>query len=150
MAVRTQYVSQFLHPKGASKNRVLKSPFLGLFAKLRKPTISFVVSVCVSVHMEQFCSHWKDFDETWYLSFFFRKSVYKTHISLKSDKVTVKTYLRLWQHLTKLFLDKSCRENQNTHLCSIAFFQKSYLFEIMWKNMVEPNPSSRIVTLGST
>jgi len=35
--------------------------FLGLFAKLRKATISFVMPVCPSVHMEQLGSRWKDF-----------------------------------------------------------------------------------------
>jgi hypothetical protein len=36
--------------------------FLGDFAKLRKATISFVMSVCPSVRMEQPGSHWTDFD----------------------------------------------------------------------------------------
>jgi hypothetical protein len=35
--------------------------------------------------MEQLGSHWTDFDETWYLSFF-RESVEKIQVSLKSDK----------------------------------------------------------------
>jgi len=43
---------------------------LGAFAKLRKATISFVVSVCPSVRMEQLVSHWKDIREIWYLSIF--------------------------------------------------------------------------------
>jgi hypothetical protein len=39
--------------------------FLGAFAKLRKATISFVMSVCVrlSVRTEQLGSHWTDFHE---------------------------------------------------------------------------------------
>jgi hypothetical protein len=37
------------------------------------------------VRMEQLSSHWTDFDEIWYLSFFFRKSVEKIQVSLKSD-----------------------------------------------------------------
>ena len=44
--------------------------FLGMFAKLRKATISFVMSicplVCLSVHMDQLSSHWTDFHETWF------------------------------------------------------------------------------------
>jgi len=36
---------------------------LGAFAKLRKATISFVLSVCPSVHMEQLGSYWADFHE---------------------------------------------------------------------------------------
>ena len=38
-------------------------PFLGTSAKLRKSTITFVVSVCLSVRMEQLDSHPKDFHE---------------------------------------------------------------------------------------
>jgi hypothetical protein len=39
---------------------------LGAFAKLRKATVSFVMSV----RMEQLGSHWTDFYEVSYLSFF--------------------------------------------------------------------------------
>ena len=38
-------------------------PFLGAFAKLRKATISFVLSVRLSVRMEQLGSHWTEFDK---------------------------------------------------------------------------------------
>ena len=37
--------------------------FLGAFAKLRKTTISFVMSVRPSYRMEQLGSHWTDFHE---------------------------------------------------------------------------------------
>jgi hypothetical protein len=40
--------------------------FLGAFAKLRKTTISFVISVCLSVHPSvrmELGSHWTDFHE---------------------------------------------------------------------------------------
>jgi hypothetical protein len=37
--------------------------FLGAFAKLRKATISFVMSVCLSDRMEELGSHWTDFQE---------------------------------------------------------------------------------------
>jgi len=57
---------------------------LGAFAKLRKPTISFM-SVRPSVRMEQLGSHWKDFHEMWYFSMF-RKTVQKIQVPLKSDK----------------------------------------------------------------
>ena len=52
--------------------------FLGDFAKLRKVTISFVMSARLSVRqyvrMEQLCFYWMDFHEIWYLGVF-RKSV---------------------------------------------------------------------------
>jgi hypothetical protein len=34
---------------------------LGMFKKLQKATISIVVFVCPSVHVEQLGSHWEDF-----------------------------------------------------------------------------------------
>ena len=55
--------------------------FLVAFAELQKA----IVIVCPSVLMEQLGSHWTDFDETWYLSFF-RKYVEKFKVSLKSGK----------------------------------------------------------------
>jgi hypothetical protein len=39
-------------------------PFLGAFAELRKATITFIMSVCVSVRMEQLDFLWTDFEET--------------------------------------------------------------------------------------
>ena len=57
---------------------------LSSFAKLRKATIGFVISVCPSVRMEQLESHWTDFDEIRYLGFFL-KSIEKIQVSLKSD-----------------------------------------------------------------
>jgi hypothetical protein len=58
---------------------------LGAFAKLRKATISFVMSVRPSVSMEQLGSHWTDFHEIRYLRIF-RNFVQKIQVSLKSDK----------------------------------------------------------------
>jgi hypothetical protein len=57
--------------------------FLGTFAKLQKETITFIMSIHLSICMEQLSSHWTDFDETWYLHFF-QKSVEKVQVSLKS------------------------------------------------------------------
>jgi hypothetical protein len=37
--------------------------FFGAFAKLRKATISFVMSLRPAVRMEQLFSHWRDFHE---------------------------------------------------------------------------------------
>jgi hypothetical protein len=53
--------------------------FLGPFEKLRKATIDFVISVRLSVRMEQLGSRWTDFHEIWYLSIF-RKFVEKIQV----------------------------------------------------------------------
>jgi hypothetical protein len=68
----------------AASFRVFLS-FFSAFAKLRKTTISFIMSVRPPVRMEQIGSHWTNFHEFWYLSIF-RKSVEKVQVSLKSDK----------------------------------------------------------------
>ena len=45
--------------------------FLGVFGKLRKATIRFLVSVCPSVHMEEFTSHWIHLHEIRQFNIFF-------------------------------------------------------------------------------
>jgi len=52
--------------------------FLDVFAKLRKATIIFVMSI----RIEQIGSHWTDFHEILTFEFFFRKSVEKIQVSL--------------------------------------------------------------------
>jgi len=58
--------------------------FLGAFAELRKATVSFVMSVRLSVHMEQLRSQWADFHGILCLTIF-RKSAEKSEVSLKSE-----------------------------------------------------------------
>ena len=55
---------------------------------MRKAITSFDSSVCPSIYMEKFCSHWTYFDEIWYLRTL-RKSVDKIQISLRYDKNNV-------------------------------------------------------------
>jgi len=40
------------------------------FRRVYKATVSFVMSVCLSVRMEQLCSNWTDFYEIWCLKIF--------------------------------------------------------------------------------
>ena len=44
--------------------------FLVVFPKMRRTSISFVMSVCLSVRMEQLGTRSKNFDEIWYLNIF--------------------------------------------------------------------------------
>ena len=68
---------------------------LGTFAKLRKETISFVMSclsvclsispafcLCMSVRLQPLGSHWTNFDEIWYVRIS-RKYIEKIHVSLE-------------------------------------------------------------------
>jgi hypothetical protein len=113
--------------------------FLGTFAKLRKATINLVASfcsfVCSSVRMEQLGSHWTDFDEIWYLSFF-RKSVDKIQIFLKSDMrngyltwfyFTFMTISRWILLRMRNVLTKNCRKIK-TQLMFSNFYPKIVLF----------------------
>jgi hypothetical protein len=58
--------------------------FLGEFANLHKPTVSFVMPASLSVRMEKLSSGWIDFRNC-SLSLF-RKSIEKIEVLLKSDK----------------------------------------------------------------
>ena len=75
---------------------------------MRKVTISFVMSVRLYVRMKQLGSHWKDFEEIWYLSFF-EKSVETVQVLLKSDKnngcFTWRRFHIYDQYLAEFFLE---------------------------------------------
>ena len=71
------FVRQLLY----SKTIKMGPCILDAFAKLRKATVSFVMSV----RMGKLGSHRTDFDEIVYLEIF-RKTVQKIQVSLKSDK----------------------------------------------------------------
>ena len=53
---------------------------IGAFLRLRKTTISFVMSPCPFVRMEQLGFHWTDFHEILFL-IIFRNSVEKNQVS---------------------------------------------------------------------
>ena len=100
---------------------------------MRKTTIHFVMSVLRSVRTSvcvELSSHWKDFDEIWYLSIFI-KSVDKIQVLLKSDKKRYCTWDRYafmitsrWILLVVENFSEKCRENQNTRLMFCYFFRK--------------------------
>jgi len=96
-------------------------------------SISFVISVCPSVRMEQLGSHWTDCHEILYL-FIFLNAVEKIQVPSKSDKNTGSlledryTFLITSRSVLvmKYVSDKSCRETQNTHfMFNYLSFRKS-------------------------
>jgi len=118
--------------------------FSDAFAKLRKATTRFVMSVCrffrPSVRMEQLISHLTDFYANWYLSIF-RKFVEKIQFELKYDKITgtfhedlcAFTIIPRWILLrTRNVSDKHRRENQTHIVCSKTFSCKSWR---LWDNV---------------
>jgi hypothetical protein len=97
--------------------------------------------------MEQLGCHWTDFHESWYLCSI-QKSVEKIQVSLQSkkmkcawreDQCTFMTYLVQFFLEWKNFSDRSYTENQNARFTfSIFFFENCAVYEIIWKNAVEP------------
>jgi hypothetical protein len=72
-------VSSQIHTKHINTLCGRNVEFLEVFANLRKATISFIMSVCPSVRMEQLDSHWTDFVKILYLTIF-RKSLGKIEL----------------------------------------------------------------------
>jgi hypothetical protein len=121
---------------------------LGVFGKLRKANISFVMSVCPPARMEQLDPHAVDFHEIWYL-IIFRKSVKKIAKFIKIwhelRVFYMKTTIHFCSYLALFFLEwemllyKSFRKSQNTPFLFKNFiFENRAVYEIMWKNTVEP------------
>jgi hypothetical protein len=126
---------------------------LGAFAKLRKATISFVMSVRLSVRMEQLGSNWTDFHDTSYLSAF-RKSVLKqrfTKIGQKWRFLCKKNNTHFLRYRAQFFVywemfRNKGTENIKTHiLCSITFSEYRAVYEIMWKNIGKPGGSQMTI-----
>ena len=118
--------------------------FLGVFAKLPKVIISFIMSVCPS--LRQLCSNWMDFHEIWYVSIF-KKSARKIQVSLKSDRIMHilhKYQYTCLSYLTHFFLDWWMFQTQSvdkikTHFMfnNFFFFLNRAIYEIMQKNITD-------------
>ena len=120
----------------ASSTSLYSNRFLGMFAKLQKATISFVMSVHLDGRM------WLSLDGlSWDLIFeYFFKSVKHIHVSVKSDRNnryftwSLRTLMTISPTSQKRNVsDKSCRENQNTHFMFSNFFPKIVLFTRLLK-----------------
>ena len=105
------------------------------------------LSICMSVHMHQLRSCWTEFCEIWWWSVF-QKSVKKIQVSLKSEKDNGTLHedqyrfliMSCWIYLRmRNVADKRCREYQNTHFIVDNFFFNRTFYEIMWKNMADPD-----------
>jgi hypothetical protein len=112
---------------------------------------SSCLPVCLPARIEQIGSHWTDFDEICYLNFFFflAKILTKLTGTFGEDVCTFMIISRRILLKRRNGLDKSCRENQNTHFVFSNFFfffsENPAVCETMWKNMVEPERSQLTV-----
>ena len=89
-----------------------------------KRTLAFS-RVRQSVHVEQLCCHWADFHEILYLNVFSkicRENSSVVKICLTCILFTIMTISRRIILRMINILDKSCRENQNTHFMYNNFF----------------------------
>ena len=101
---------------------------------------------CPSVRMPHLGSHWTDFDEIWYLSFFENLSrKFKFHYNptritgiLHEDVFTFMTICRWVILIMRSISNKTCREKRNTHFMIHKFFENLAVYEIISKNLVEP------------
>jgi hypothetical protein len=126
-----QVAHQYFTPekKGGLSNISIRPfwSFIGAFAKFRKATVSFVMSVSPSIRPHG--TTWLPLDGfSWNLIFVFsRKSVEKTQVSLKSgtlhpDQYTFLVIYRSVLLRMKNVSGKSCRETRNTHFMFNNFF----------------------------
>ena len=108
--------------------------------------------------MEKLGSHWTDFHEIWYLSIFFRKSLEKILVSLKSDKnngyVTWRpsTFMTIYRWVLLRMRNvsyKRRRENQNIHFIFSNFFPPPEIIWVMWKNTVKPDRLLMTISHGA-
>jgi len=106
------------------------------------------LSVRPSVRMERLGSHWPDFHDISYLSFF-SKICWENRVSLKSDKnnehftwrpiyflITSGSVLLKMRNVS----DKICRKKSKQILCAITFLflENRVFYEITWKSILEP------------
>ena len=129
-----------------SKKVYILIVFLGAFAKLRKATISFVMSVRLSVRAKQLGSHWMDFMkfDTWGfledLSRNIRRNYNLTRINgtLHEDQYTFffiifRSFLVRMRNVS----DKSVAKIKTHIACSVAILKNRTVYENMRKNIVE-------------
>ena len=102
----------------------------------------WLLASCLSVFKKQPDFHWKDFHEIWYFSIFW-ESVKNIKALFKSDKNTgtlhepLYTFIIVFQWL--LLKVRNVSDIKTHKLCSTPFSKNHAIYEIMLKNMAEPN-----------
>jgi hypothetical protein len=134
--------------------------FVGAFEKLRKVTISFVLSV----RIEQLGSHCSESHKIWYLSIF-RNSDRKFQLSFKYDKnggyvtwrfvyicVNLCTFMIISHSFVLRIRNSLVVQKIKVHfMVSIFFLEDLAVHEIglMWNNMVQPNGPQMTIQYGT-
>jgi hypothetical protein len=114
---------------------------LGVLPILRKATIGFVMSVLLSVRVEQLGSQWRDFREIWYLMIFskicrensFHSNRTKLKVTLHEDQHTfLLSYLAHFFLEWDIFQTKVIEKIKIHIFCSVTFFSKVVR---LWENV---------------
>ena len=135
--------THFVHSNRANAPELLLTrTFLGAFAKFRKAIISFVMSGCLFVHMEQqLGSHWTDFHDSWYFRIF-PKTFDKIQVSLKIrhkwQGLCMATYVHLWC-LAEFVFERDMFQTKVVDQAkqNLWFFSENPAVYEMWKNTAE-------------
>ena len=116
---------------------------------------SLCLSVRLSVRIEQLGSHWTCFWWNLTYEFFFSKIRQENSIFIKIRQelqaLHIMMFSHLWQRLTELFLECETLqidvvEKITVHiLYSITFSENRAVYEILWKNIVEPERSQMAI-----
>jgi len=114
-----------------------------MFAKLQKVNVSFIMSVCQSIHLHA----WNNLDPTGWIFMKFIISVFLKNLSRKfkfhdnwtritntlhKDQCTVWSYFAQFAIEWELFQAKVVEKIKTRILCSFTFFQKYYH---LWANV---------------
>ena len=120
--------------------------FLGAFAKLWKRTISYVMSVFPFVCMDKWTgrlSNWEDFHNICIrVSFVVLSRKFKFHKNLTRIMVALHDYLCTFMIFSRGIVlrmrnlsDRSCRENQSTHIWGSIIFFPPKIVPFIWDNV---------------
>jgi hypothetical protein len=126
--------------------KILLHSFFGVCAKLQRVTISFAMSVCLSVRMKPIGTNWLDFYQfdIWR---FFENLSRKSNLHENLTKITSTLYKDLrtlmktsaWILLRMRNGSNKQRKSKHAFYVQYTFSENSAVYEIMWKNMVQPD-----------
>jgi hypothetical protein len=128
---------------------------LGAFAKFRKATVTFVMSIRASVRphlttwlqLKRFSWNfiYKDFSKICRENSSFIKILQEPELYMKTDD-------HLWQYLAEflflweMFQTNVVEKNHNTHFIFSSFFPENpSVYEVVWRSMVEPDRPRMII-----
>jgi len=128
---------------------IRRQNFLDAFAKMRKATVSFLMSVRLSIRPHGITLLPLDGFSTNLISGYFRKSVEKIQVRLKSDKNIGYLTWRPMNKYDKISLinvsDKNCTQNQNIFYVQFFFRKSSHLWHNGERNIAQKDRPQKTI-----